>query len=460
MRTQWLGCLIVIIISTWQATIAADAIELAESETDARVRSVRSHVQVTGELMTAAGGGKVIPLKLSSDAQFRFLERRLSGAGRDAETLRSARLYRFASSDIEVVPSDAPKDAAAPKKSTLALPATKHLIVAHGRREGPFFYSPTATLTYDQLDLIRTPGDSLSVLSLLPRETVSVGDTWKPESWAVQMMCSLEAMLKGEITCKLEEADAASARVSFSGQAEGATLGTTAGVELSGDFTFDRKQKLVTRLRAKQKEKRSVGAVTPGLEVSASIVLERSLADGPNEAELLADAVVASVPLEPAPEMQYLRFESWGLRFYHERIWHQFHQTKDVAVFRLMEQGGLLGQLNVSPIPAAAAGSHTPEDQFQADIRQSLGKRLKAIKPGELIPSRNAADRRFVFRVVAEGEADGAPMTWIYYLCAAPTGQQVSLVFAVETKNIEKFAARDSQFVRLLEFIPARQAAK
>ena len=124
MKLLWLGCLLLVGLTT-RVVVAADAIELVESETDARVRSVRSHVQVTGELMTAAGGGKVIPLKLSSDAQFRFLERRLSGAGRDAETLRSARLYRFASSDIEVVPSDAPKDAAAPKKSTLALPATK-----------------------------------------------------------------------------------------------------------------------------------------------------------------------------------------------------------------------------------------------------------------------------------------------------------------------------------------------
>ena len=184
MKLRWLGCLF-LISSAWQSAVWAEAIELAEPESDARVRSVRSHVQVTGELMTAAGGGKVIPLKLTSDAQYRFLERRLSGAGRDAETLRSARVYRFANSEIEVVPSDAPAGAAAPKKSTLKLPESRHLIVAHGRREGPFLYSPTATLTFDQLDLIRTPGDSLAALGLLPREPVSVGDSWKPESWAV-----------------------------------------------------------------------------------------------------------------------------------------------------------------------------------------------------------------------------------------------------------------------------------
>lgn len=458
MKSLGLGCLYLFVLTT-RVVVAADAIELAESESDTRVRSVRSHVQVTGEQMTPDGGGKVIPLKLSLDAQYRFLERRLSGAGRDAESLRTVRLYRFANSDIEVIPADAPTGAP-PKKSTLKLPETKHLIVAQGRREGAFLYSPTATLTFDQLDLIRTPGDSLALLGLLPREAVSIGDTWKPESWVVQMVSGLEAMLKGEITCKLEEATTTTARITFNGSAEGATLGATSGIQLVGELTFDRQQKLVSKLRVKQTEKRSVGAVSPGFEVTANVVLERSLAEETTDAKLLSDTAVAEIPIEPAPEMQFLRFESWGLRFYHDRGWHQFHQTKETAIFRLMEQGSLIAQVNVSPVPAAVAGSHTPEDQFLTDIRQSLGKRLKSVTSSEPLPSRNAADRRFIYRVTIDGEADKVPMTWLYYLCAAPTGQQVAFVFAIETKQLEKFGNRDQTIVRLLEFIPTRQAQK
>ncbi len=459
MKLSWQGCAFLFLFVSELTAFAADKIELAEPETDVRMRLVRSHVQVSGQLQTAAGGGKKIPLKLNADAQYRFLERRLTGAGRDAETLRAARIYRFANNDAEVTPADAPAGAA-PKKSTLKLPETRHLIVAHGRREGALLFSPTATLTYDQLDLISTPGDSLSLLSLLPREEIAIGDSWKPETWAVQMLCGIEAMTKGEITCKLEEADANTARVSFAGSAEGATLGAPTTVQLTGEFTFDRLAKLMTRARVKQTEARAIGAAKPGLEVTANVAIERSLADDNSEAKLLGDTAVAAIPLEPAPEMQLLRFESWGLRFYHDRGWHQFHQTNDVAVLRLMEQGGLVAQVNVSPIPAAASGSHTSEEQFQTDIRQSLGKRLKSITKAEPIKPRNANDRRFLFRVTADGEADGVPMTWFYHLCAAPTGQQVSFVFAVETKNLDKFNNRDLNLVRLLEFIPARQAAK
>ena len=449
-----------LVLSVCDATaFAADKIELAESETDARVRLVQSHVQVSGQLQTAAGGGKKIPLKLNADAQYRFLERRLSGAGRDAETLRAARVYRFANNDAEVTPADAPAGAA-PKKSTLKLPETRHLIVAHGRREGALLYSPTATLTYDQLDLISTPGDSLSLLSLLPREEVAAGDSWKPETWAVQMLCGIEAMTKGEITCTLEEANASTARVTFTGSAEGATLGAPTTVQLAGEFTFDRRAKLMTHARVKQTETRAIGAAKPGLEVTANVAVERSLAEDNSDAKLLGDTAVAEIPIEPALEMQLLRFESWSLRFYHDRGWHQFHQTNEVAVLRLMEQGSLIAQVNVSPVPAAATGSHTSEEQFQTDIRQSLGKRLKSITKAEPLKPRNATDRRFLFRVTVDGEADGVPMTWFYHLCAAPTGQQVSFVFAVETKNLEKFNNRDLNLVRLLEFIPARQAAK
>ena len=455
MKWSWQGCALLTLAVCNVSVFAADKIELTEPESDPRVRLVRSHVQVSGQLQTAAGGGKKIPLKLSADAQYRFFERRLSGAGRDAETLRSARLYRFANNEAEVTPADAPSGAT-PKKSTLRLPETKHLIVAHGRREGTMLYSPTATLTYDQLDLINTPGDSLSLLSLLPREEIAAGDSWKPETWAVQMLCGIEAMTKGEITCKLEEADANNARVSFTGSAEGATLGAPTTVQLTGEFTFDRLAKLMTRARLKQSETRAIGAAKPGLEVTANVAFERSLADDNSESKLLSDSAVASLPVEPAAEMQFLRFESWGIRFYHDRNWHQFHQTNDVAVLRLIEQGSLLAQVNVSPIAAAAAGSHTSSDQFQSDIRQTLGKKLKSITQAEPIKPRNANDRRFLFRVIVDGEADGVPMTWFYHLCAAPNGQQVSFVFAVETKNLEKFNNRDASLVRLLEFVSTK----
>ena len=84
MKRRWLGSLCLSLLIGDLSLLAADKLELAEPETDARIKLVRSHVQVSGQLKTAGGGGKTILQKLNADAQYRFYERRLSGAGREA----------------------------------------------------------------------------------------------------------------------------------------------------------------------------------------------------------------------------------------------------------------------------------------------------------------------------------------------------------------------------------------
>ena len=95
-------------------------------------------------------------------------------------------------------------------------------------------------------------------------------------------------------------------------------------------------------------------------------------------------------------------------------------------------------------------GKHTPEVQFQNDIRRSLGSQLKEITNAELLKTE---EKRFRYRVTAVGEANGIPMTWLYYLCAEPSGRQISLVFSVETKLLKRLANRDLGIVEGLEFL-------
>ena len=130
--------------------------------------------------------------------------------------------------------------------------------------------------------------------------------------------------------------------------------------------------------------------------------------------------------------------------------WHVFQQTPQIAVLRLMDHGTFVAQCNLAPVRAANAGEHVPEQQFQNDIRTSLGKRLKTIEKAETIPT---DDHRFLYRVTAIGEANKVPITWIYYLCAAPNGLQISFVFAVETALRERLGNRDLQMLKSLRFL-------
>src|SRR5690606_6270243 len=126
-----------------------------------------------------------------------------------------------------------------------------------------------------------------------------------------------------------------------------------------------------------------------------------------------------------------------------------FYRNREVAVLRLLDRGSLVAQCNISPIPSVPAGEHTPLERFQADIQTSLGEKLKTIQPAEKLPS---TDGRIVYRVVAEGEAAELPMQWIYYLCASPSGKQLSLVFAVESQLLETLDSQDRKIVQSLRF--------
>jgi len=434
---QFITCFLTFFANS--SMVAAEKFALAEKSTDERTLSIALELQVDGQLQTSIGGGKALGLKLSADAQFRFHERRLPGTGRDAKTLRSIRLYDSAAATIKV--ND--------QSTRTQLNPRRRLIVAHGKREGPVLYSPTGALNSDQLDLLTTPGDSLSVLGLLPANEVEVGQEWQPQSWVIQMLTATDAVLKHELVCRLESVESAVAEVSFSGKIEGAIAGASTNISIEGHYQFDLNQKCMTHVKLTQTEKRSVGTVSPGMDVTAIVEVTRT---SERATSVFDKSVLAKIPFEPSRDDLKLQLDPpWRFRLFHHRSWHVFHQTREVAVLRLLDKGSLIAQCNVSLIPAAAAGKHTPEEQFQSDILSALGDKLKSITKAEQIKT---DDGMFLFRVTAAGEAGGIPMHWFYHLCAAPTGHQAAFVFSVETKMLERFGQHDVKLVKSVRFLP------
>ncbi len=124
---------------------------------------------------------------------------------------------------------------------------------------------------------------------------------------------------------------------------------------------------------------------------------------------------------------------AWNVRFYHDRRWHLFHQTSDVALRRLLDKGGLIAQCNIKKIPDAEPGKHLSREQFQADIERALGKYFREIVQTETLKLKEGL---FVERVMVVGsvlrkntknEPEPAPMQWIYYLVANSDGRQIFL---------------------------------
>lgn len=417
---------------------AEDTYKLEEPVDDARIYGVGTRVDIKGKLQTAPNATH---LAQTVSAALSYRERRMLGPGNDAEGFRSIRDYETAEAQIDVDGS----------KSSIRLPDTSKLMVAQGRFDGVELHSLNNLLTADELDLVRSPADSLALISLLPTKEVGLGDKWTIPTWAVQLLTGLDAVTKGELTCSLDSVDKGLAKVKMTGAVEGAVSGSTTEVNINGFYTYNLEKKYIADTDFVQKETRAVGPISPGLDIVARVRVLRS----PSAASgrLGDQKVIDLAATDSDPAAKQLRFESpWNIGLQHGRHWHLYKVDDKLAVFRLLDQGNFVAQCDFAPIPPVKPGTHLSEQVYLDDIRHSLGERLVSMNQGEVVP---ANDKRFVFKVIAHGNVGERKVTWIFYLVADPSGRQVSMMFTVDTSLAETLIKYDRELVDSMKFGPA-----
>lgn len=459
-QTVQLAAIAAILIFVTTAANALERYELTEKPDDNRIFQVAVSLGVSGTVYPEAGADK--GLKLAVDGKFAYDERRQAGTGRDAQSLRSVRYYREAEAVIHEESLAA--KASAERLSSFLLRDPVRLIVASGQADGIELFSPSGPLTVQELQLLKYPGDSLALLALLPDSKVEVAESWKPADWVLPMLAGIEAAEKSSLSCRLESVDKGNAAIVVSGEITGLALGVPAHVQITGRLLYDLNRRCLARAELTQTEKRSIGTVSPGLDVSAKATVTRTLNEEPKR---LTDKDLAGLPLEPNDASLLLLFDApaWNLRFFHDRQWHLRYQTTDVIVLKLLKDGRPTAQCHIKKLPDAEPGKHVTGEQFQDDVRRILGKDFQEFVEAEKLKLR---DDLFVFRVVAVGSVQARnekkeptliPMQWIYYLVANPEGRQVSFAFAVEPKLAEVLKSGDLSIVGGLEFVPREPQA-
>jgi hypothetical protein len=212
--------------------LTADKYKLDEPVDDARIYGVGTRVDIKGKLQTTP---KAAHLTQAVSAALSYRERRMLGPGNESESFRSVREYETAEAEINVDGN----------KTASRLPDALKLIVAQGRSDGVELCGLNGLLTADELDLIRSPADSLALISLLPSTEVEVGDKWTVPGWAFQMLTALDAVVKGELECTLDSVEKGIAKIKMSGTLEGAAVGSTTEVKVSGFFTYNVDKKFI-----------------------------------------------------------------------------------------------------------------------------------------------------------------------------------------------------------------------
>lgn len=388
---------------------------------------VKAKFDVGGSLRLA-GDAQPSTLPMSVVARFDFFERRIDDGSVPSE-LRSIRYYSDAEAAIKVE-----------KQANLAKLAEQHRLVrvavsqdrvALGAVGGHF--------TREERDLIDLPFNTLLLNQLLPPAGTDQGTREKPSDDVMAMLLGLDAVSRTDVQTVLTAIKDGVGEVSIEGALNGAVGGVATEIELKGKLHFDMIHRQPFALALLIKEKRSVGHVTPGLDVVAK--LELQIAPAAEVAEL-SDRALAGLELAADGAAPPLSYESsqGGFNFLYEPRWRIMAAQSDSVVMRLVDRGELVAQCNVSVLPKLNVEQALTLEMFQKDVQQSLGKHFGLF---ERAAERQTPAGLRLLHVVAIGTVSELPITWHYYLLINQAGQRAAISFTMENALADRFGEAD-----------------
>lgn len=401
---------------------------------------VKYALRIRGTLITPSGSGTT-DWDLNSSANFEFDQRRFESAFPGAMKLRAVRHFHTAETNSIVGKNH---------KNTVSLPAQSRLIQLHGSDLQLVQFSPDVRLTRPQVDVLQFPCDPLAATGLLPERRLSgTNEKWNADDWVVPMLTGIDAVVRQNAGCSLKSLTDKEAVVEFLCEAGGAITGSPTEVTLSGELTVDRRNNLITALRAELKEKRGAGTVSPGLDVTADIQWTQTVVtDSP---AALPDSIPESLPSDR--QLLLTLVTPWRVLMLHNRDWHIFHETSELMMLRMLHNGALLAQCNIAAAPLMAAGKFTSEPEYVAEVEKALQSRGGRIVASEV---RKESGGWRVHHVKATGNANNKTLVWDYYLCSTSTGEQISLVFSHAEEDDAAFHGVPDQMISSLTLRPLR----
>lgn len=416
-----------------KAAESTDRILLFDSTDPQRTTRVDYTLKIAGTLSTPSTTG-ASDWSLSSSGKFAFAQRRFASDAAGPFAIRAVR--RFETAETESIVS---KD----HKTSVVLPPHASLIQLYGEGNQLLQLSPEVKLSRAQVDLLQIPCDPIVATGLLPaRNLQNQHEKWNADVWVIPLLTGVDSVVSQTATCQLKSLTDNEAIVTFEGATEGAVVGSATKATLKGELTFDRRSNCIRSFNAVQSEKREPGPFSPGLNVEATIQWTQSVLQA-------GVGLPESMPENPPDERQQLLTLATPGRvlLLHNRHWHVFHETADMVMLRMIHEGTLVAQCNISPSPAVPAGKFTFEQEYLAEVQAALGERKGVVKSSKIHDDINGWR---IHHVRAGGRANDKALIWDYFLCTAKSGQQLSLIFSYAEEDEKVVAGSPEQMLGTL----------
>ena len=287
------------------------------------------------------------------------------------------------------------------------------------------------------MDLIDLPANSLLLDDLLPAAKKQPGDSWPIDHAALVGLLSLDAVAASDVRCELGPIHDQAANIRIAGGVQGAIGGVSTELNLDGTATFDLQHGRLTALRLTIHEKRSVGFVSPGLDVAAELKVEIAPLAGSDQltAAVVNEALNAERDIDGAPQPLLLR-STVGQFSSSQPRWHVTREDAALTVLRLVDRGELVAQCNISPLPALPG-------------ERAIWLRAISRRRGEIFGSHfgqflSAAEGKTasglrLLKLVVAGKASEVPIQWHALGHRPPGRDRVAVAFTMEMNSSSDF---------------------
>jgi hypothetical protein len=318
----------------------------------------------------------------------------------------------------------------------------------------PVLYCPAQPLSREQLDLIDVVGQSYFIDRLLPGTTVSKDASWSHDASVMGPLLTLDNVAICEVKSTLDGYNDNFAKMRLAGTVHGSADGAATELEVRAVYLYDRRAQRVSQLNLAIRERRSIGGATPGLDATAKMQIR---IEPIGISTKLADDVLSKATRTARNPVRDLLYESTtlGLRFHHDRNWFVTSEARESVTLRRIDRGDLVAQCTLTALPPKSAGNQTSFEQFQQDVKYSLGKGF-----GELVSSRQFQNDvgLYCYQLVVRGMVDEVPVEWHYYLGAPESGDRVSAAVTLEKPMLDRLGQADAQLFQSVELFPRMPA--
>lgn len=418
------------------APLFAQSVKLSEQLKPGEHFGYELTLKLDGSMKLLDREGRLKTLPMTGEAGIKFVERVESpdaagGAGKVVRYYTDAKVSNTFGGE----------------QSKQELSAERRLTVAVRTETETLHVCPNGPFSRNELDLVGDHFDTLSLPLLLPNKEVKAGDTWAVSDSGCQHALQFDGLVKNGLKGTLTDVKDGVATFTISGTAEGVEMAAGVKVSVTATGTLDVANGRITGLEWEQTDDRESGPASPATEVKVKWSVKRTaLADEPKE---LSAEARAKVPADKIPvELTRLRHTTAKYSFTYPREWVTLGNTPDHFVLRLITGGEPAAQATVSVWKKAGAGEHSTATDFKEMIARVPGwEASEALSDGEV-----KAEGKWVYRWSGKGKQDGNPVVQTFYLIAAPTGEQLTLMLLCAPDKVGKLADREKELIDGITF--------